>query len=125
MGVYNRPCMTGFAYLHTHTHFSPGGGPASPGDWVRYAAELGYTALGVADHAPLPALPALWRVSSLMGVSPIFGLELDLALPSAGEQVLQPAAVYACNREGLGNLARLSELAYSGGPWQSASRPVT
>src|SRR5438105_4292545 len=111
-----------FAYLHVHTHFSPGGGPASPGDWCRHAAELGYKAIGVADRAPLVALPALRRAARSAGITPILGIELDVLLPSPGEHALQPIALYAHSEEGLSNLARLSELAYSG--WPIVAQPV-
>ncbi|MFL5732248.1 MAG: PHP domain-containing protein [Chloroflexia bacterium] len=116
--------MIDFAYLHAHTHYSSRGGPASPGEWVRYAAELGYKALGVADRAPLAALPSLLKAAPTAGVSPIIGVEVDIALPTGeGEKALQSAVLYASSHEGLANLARISELAYS--RWPSAVRPVT
>jgi DNA polymerase III subunit alpha len=109
--------MSELAYLHVHTRFSLGGGPSSPRDWCLRASELGYKALGIADRAPLAGMAAFARAAASAGLTPIYGVELDLRLPEAGgEQPVQPALLFATGPEGLRNLMKLSSQAYAGWP---------
>ena len=123
--------------LHIHTYFSTRGGAHSPEEWCEYAASLGYTALGVADRAPLAAYPAFAHAAKVAGIKPLFGIELDLLLPlsppedakpkrgskaassTLGPQpstITQPILLFARDQDGLGNLAKLGAMAYAGWP---------
>jgi|GEM_PF-5992873 len=117
--------MSHFTYLHVHTHFSSHGGPASPHEWCRHAATLGYNALGVADRAPMAAFPAFAQAASTAGISPIYGVELDLLLPLEGKAapLTQAVLLVARNIAGMSNLARLSSLAYAGWPQREEPLP--
>src|SRR6476646_865222 len=112
--------MSNFAYLHLHTRYSRGGGPAAPEEWCRRAAELGYTRLGFTDRSPLAGLPSIYRSAKNAGLTPLYGIELDIHLHFGGarkaEPVPQPAILFARNREGMVNLARIASEAYSGWP---------
>ncbi|MEO8285340.1 MAG: PHP domain-containing protein [Chloroflexota bacterium] len=112
--------MSNFAYLHLHTSYSQGGGPAAPADWCRRAAELGYSAVGVSDRAPLAAFPTMYRRAKEAGLTPLFGLELDILLPPDGgrkaEPVTQPVLLYARSSTGAKNMALLASEAYAGWP---------
>jgi DNA polymerase-3 subunit alpha len=119
--------MSRFAYLRVHSHFSFGGGPASPHDWCRRAAELGYGALGMAGRAPLADLPALTSAASRHGLAALYGVEIDLLFPiyTAGRkaQATHSALLFAHNAQGLAGLAKLSSLAYAG--WPVTGTPLT
>jgi len=109
-------------YLNVHTFFSSTGGPHSPEEWCRHAADLGYTQLGIADRAPLPALPFLLKASPETSLSPFIGVELDLQAAGDSPTPL-PVILLPASREGLQNLAILSNIAYS--QWPQAEQPVT
>lgn len=122
--------MSDFTYLSLHTHFSRAGGPASPAEWSARARELGYASLGIADRAPLSGWPA-FHLSSGEGITPIYGMEADLALPPDSDRksrtqtdpLLQGALLIARSPEGARNLAALASVAYSG--WPSNEAPIT
>ncbi len=115
-----------FAYLHLHTHFSRGGGPGSPGDWCRRAAELGYSSVGISDRAPMAGFPVFHSASNRAGLSAIYGAELDLLLPAGGARnsapVSQPVVLFARDQDGMANLAKLSTLACAG--WPGSEAPI-
>ncbi|HVG01139.1 MAG TPA: PHP domain-containing protein, partial [Chloroflexia bacterium] len=113
--------MSRFTYLYLHTHFSREGGPASPSQWCRAAADLGYRSLGVADRGPLAAFPAFSEAVREAGIQPIYGMEARILLPStkdakAGEPKTLPAVFFARDTQGLGNLASLASIAYARWP---------
>jgi DNA polymerase-3 subunit alpha len=118
--------MSTFAYLHTHTRFSRAGGPASPLDYCRRASELGYTSLGFTDRSPLADLPSIFAAAQETGITPLYGIELDLILPSTGprkaEPGPQPAILFARSLEGMLNLARIASHVYSG--WPASEKPL-
>lgn len=114
--------MAEFAYLHVHTHYSRGGGPAAPAEWCSRALELGYGALGTADRGPLAGLPAFSKAAAHSGLMPIYGAELEVILPAPKGRKSphtghgQRVALFASSREGLANLFQLCSLAYAGWP---------
>ncbi|MDQ3930793.1 MAG: PHP domain-containing protein, partial [Chloroflexota bacterium] len=117
--------MSRFTYLYLHTHFSRDGGPASPAQWCRAAAELGYTSLGVADRGPLAGFPAFSKAARETGLQPVYGMEAGIVLPltsKEGETRVLPVAFFACDREGMNNLARLASVAYA--CWPTEEQPV-
>ena len=110
--------MSNFTYLHLHTRFSRSGGPAAPAEWCRRAAELGYSAIGFTDRSPLAGLPSAHKAAGEAGLKPLYGIEVDLMLPTeAGrkaELILQPALIFARSHEGMVNLAAIASDVYSG-----------
>ncbi|MDQ5826768.1 MAG: PHP domain-containing protein [Chloroflexota bacterium] len=117
--------MSRFTYLYLHTHFSRDGGPASPSQWCRAAAELGYQSLGVADRGPLAAFPLFSKAARAAGIRPVYGMEADIVLPSTGvaeEPGTLPAAFFARDRQGMDNLAKLASLAYA--RWPREEQPL-
>src|SRR5512132_4005116 len=102
--------MTSLAYLHAHTAHSRGGGPDMPGAWVERAAALGYSAIALAERAPLTSLPGLTTTARKAGIAPIAGIEIDLLMPSsgsskAGTAPAQPLLLLSVSPEGARNLA--------------------
>jgi len=118
--------MSLFTYLHIHTHFSLGGGPASPKKWCRQASELGYKAIGISDRAPLAGFPRFEEAAHSEGLTPVFGVELDLLLPGGSKSapLLQPALLFAYDHNGLSNLGRVCSLAHEGWPGVEAGVPL-
>jgi DNA polymerase III subunit alpha len=110
--------MSLFTYLHTHTYFSQGGGPASPEEWCLRASELGYKVIGIADRAPMAGFPRFDVAARSSGLTPIYGVEVDLLLPGSSKStpLVQSALLFACDHNGLSNLARVCSLAYEGWP---------
>lgn len=126
-GVYNRPYMSRFTYLHLRTHFSRDGGPASPAQWCQAAAELGYESLGVADRGPLAGMPAFSKAARATGIQPVYGMEADILLPATkdegkGGAKAQSAAFFALHKQGLDSLARLASIAYA--RWPQEEQPL-
>ena len=117
--------MSDFSYLHVHTHFSSGGGPSSPAEWCKRAAQLGYKALAIADRSPLAGFPAFAGAAHREGLTPIFGVELDLLLPSGGkksEPLSIPVVLFARDNDGMANLSRLCSVVYA--DWPTSEKPV-
>ncbi|HUP26930.1 MAG TPA: PHP domain-containing protein, partial [Chloroflexia bacterium] len=114
------------AYLHVHTHFSPGGGPASPEQWCDRAAELGYSVLGVTDRSPMAGFPRLHEAARKAGITPLFGMELDLLLPGSarGSTITQPVALFVCEPDGFSSLAQIAAAAFAGWPAQETPLPL-
>jgi DNA polymerase III alpha subunit len=119
--------MSDFTYLHVHTHFSAGGGPASPSEWCRQVAALGYKAPALADRAPLAGLHAFLDAARREGLTPICGAELDVLLPTGdarkAEHISTPAVLFARSDAGIASLSRLCALAYAG--WPTSEEAVT
>ncbi len=118
--------MNNFTYLHAHTRFSQGGGPASAEDWCLRATALGYNALGVADRAPLASFPAMTQAAQRTGLSLVYGAELDILLPVTGARkttsLQQTVLLFARDHAGIRNLARIASVAFAG--WPAAEKPV-
>ncbi|MDQ6693759.1 MAG: PHP domain-containing protein, partial [Chloroflexota bacterium] len=119
--------MSDFTCLFVHTHFSSTGGPASPDEWCAAASDLGYSSLGIADRGPLAGHPAFARAARKHGITPLFGMELSLALPgtststSTSGPLLQSVVLFCKSPEGLPNLSRLAEAAYGEWPGKEKS----
>lgn len=114
-----------FTCLHVHTHFSSGGGPASPRDWCEHAAKLGYKALAIIDRGPCAGFPSFGEEAGRLGLLPIFGMEVDLLLPVGGKKTshaVQPAVLLARDPDGMRNLMRVASLAFS--DWPISQTPL-
>lgn len=121
--LYNRHGMSSFTFLHLHTHFSALGGPASPADWCRAAAALGYKSLGIADRGPLAGLPSFALAARQAGIQPVSGMEIEVLLPSSGGAKKQPVALFARDTQGLESLGTLASVAYA--HWPNREEAVT
>ncbi|MCK5429451.1 MAG: DNA polymerase III subunit alpha, partial [Anaerolineales bacterium] len=100
-----------FIHLHTHSYYSLLEGLLSPQELARAAAASGMPALALTDHDNLTGAVEFYDACQEVGVQPILGLELDLALPpdlavmpeGSGKLVL-----LAMDLDGWSNLCRLS-----------------
>src|SRR4051794_19734073 len=110
--------MSDLGFFCAHTFYSLDGGPASPEDYVRLVAELGYRVLAVTDRGPLAVLPAFSAAVEHHGIAPLFGMEIDLLTGADGEGT-QAVVLFAQDGSGLENLARIAGLAYAQWPSQS------
>jgi error-prone DNA polymerase len=88
-----------FVELRAHTAFSFGDGVCTPESLVTRAAEYGYPALGVTDHADLGGLIRFALAAESAGMKAIAGAELKVDG--------YPTAFLARNRRGYRNLATL------------------
>ncbi len=99
-----------FIELRTHSAFSFGDGTATPEALVARAAELGYGALGLTDHADLGGTIRFALEAERQGIRPVIGVELDVDG--------HPVALLARSPEGYRNLAALVTRARLG-PWDA------
>src|SRR5690606_3651210 len=88
-----------FVELRAHTAFSFGDGVLTPETLVARAAELGYPALAVTDHADLGGLIRFALAAESAGVKAIAGAELNVDG--------YPTAFLARDQRGYRNLAAL------------------
>jgi error-prone DNA polymerase len=98
--------------LHAHSAYSFGDGASTPAELAAAAAELGYPALALTDHDGLWGAMEFAHACRGVGVRPIAGAELTVALPggAAGE----PPA-----------LAHLTLLVEDATGWRSLCRLLT
>ncbi len=79
--------MARYAELHCHSNFSFLDGASHPGDLVRRAAELGYTALAITDHHGFYGAPRFRLAAEEVGLATVYGVEVGLGCevpPAAG-----------------------------------------
>nr|PZN89700.1 MAG: error-prone DNA polymerase [bacterium] len=88
-----------YVELRAHTAFSFGDGATTPEALVRRAAEYGYPALGLTDHADLGGVIRFALECERSGVRPVVGAELVVDG--------HPLAVLAMDERGYRNLAAL------------------
>ncbi len=107
-----------YAELRCHTAFSFGDGTASPEAVVARAAEMGYAALGLTDHADLGGVIRFALEAEKQGVRALIGAEI----PVDG----YPTALLARDEEGYRNLAGLITRARVGAlPGAAGGRELT
>jgi len=68
-----------FANLHGHSHYSLLDGFGSPGDIVKRAKELGYSAVALTDHGVTYGLTEFYKAARKAGIKPVLGCELYVA----------------------------------------------
>jgi len=88
-----------YVELRTHSAFSFGDGATTPEALVRRAAEYGYPALGLTDHADLGGVIRFALECERSGLHPVVGAELVVDG--------HPAALLALDERGYRNLAAL------------------
>ncbi len=70
--------MARYAELHCHSNFSFLDGASHPGDLVRRASELGYTALAITDHHGFYGAPRFRLAAEGTGLKTVYGTEVGL-----------------------------------------------
>jgi error-prone DNA polymerase len=88
-----------YVELRTHSAFSFGDGATTPEALVRRAADYGYPALGLTDHADLGGVIRFVLECERSGLQPVIGAELVVDG--------HPAALLALDERGYRNLAAL------------------
>jgi len=112
--------------LHVHTHFSLFDGIATPEEYLDRAQELGMSALAITDHGSLSGHREFYRVAREKGIKPILGVEgyitndrFDHRANDVRDGLLDlvynHVIVLAKNKNGLENLNKLNEIAWTEG----------
>ena len=65
-----------YAPLHVRSYFSLGRGCLTPEEICRWAAEQGYTAVGLTDRSNFYGLMRFLRAAEQQGVKPVVGMVL-------------------------------------------------
>jgi DNA polymerase III subunit alpha len=112
--------------LHVHTHYSLFDGIATPQEYVDRAAELGMSAIAITDHGSLSGHREMYRAAKEKGIKPILGIEgyitKDRHDHTDKKEKNDPLdlnynhlIILAKNADGLQNLNKLNELAWTEG----------
>ena len=118
--------MSDLVHLHVHSHYSLMDGLCSPEELMIAAKDLGQTAVAITDHGTLSGHRDLQKAAKELGLKPILGLEAyisetdrfdkrDVKLRDDNTQVFNHIIILAKNQNGLKNLQRLSEIAWTEG----------
>ena len=116
----------GYVGLHVHTHYSLFDGIATPQEYVDRAAELGMTALAITDHGSLSGHREMYRAAVEKGIKPILGVEGYITEDRFDQRdrdsregpldlVYNHIVLLAKNQQGLENLNKLNEIAWTEG----------
>lgn len=111
-----------FVHLHVHSQYSLLDGACRIGDMVKRAKELDQPALAITDHGCLFGVIDFYNKAVEAGIKPIVGIEAYMApgartdrqttgVKDGGYHLL----LLAQNRQGYGNLLKLSSIAYTEG----------
>ena len=101
-------------------------GVATPEEYVNRAVELGMTAIAITDHGTLSGHRELHRIAKANGIKPILGVEGYMTTsmgdkrakadrPDPLDQNYHHIVLLAKNQEGLENLNKINELAWTDG----------
>jgi DNA polymerase-3 subunit alpha len=115
-----------YAGLHVHTHYSLFDGIATPQEYVDRAVEIGMPAIAITDHGSLSGHRAMYRAAKEAGIKPILGIEgyitKDRNDHTDKKEKNDPLdlnynhlIILAKNADGLQNLNKLNELAWTEG----------
>ena len=107
-----------FAHHHVHTEYSPWDAPLSLKKLIERSKELGYRTVTVTDHGTVGSWVKLAYQCKDAGVKPIFGIEAYFTQNRNARTARSDnhhLVLLAKNREGIRNIFRLSQLAYSDG----------
>jgi len=116
----------GYIGLHVHTHFSLFDGIATPQEYVTRAKEIGMSALAITDHGSLSGHREMYRVAKEQGIKPILGVEGYITEDRFDQRdrdsregpldlVYNHIVLLAKNQQGLENLNKLNEIAWTEG----------
>jgi DNA polymerase-3 subunit alpha len=115
-----------YAGLHVHTHYSLFDGIATPQEYVDRAQELGMTALAITDHGSLSGHREMFRAAKEKNIKPILGVEGYITEDRFDQRdrdsregpldlVYNHIVLLAKNQQGLENLNKLNEIAWTEG----------
>lgn len=100
-----------FANLHTHTDYSVLDGMMTVKSAFAAAKDLGYSALGITEHANMASLFIALKESSASGVKYIPGIEFNIK-DADTEDTARHLVVLASSREGLQSIMRVAYKSY-------------
>jgi len=112
--------------LHTHTHFSLFDGIATPEEYTSRAFDVGMPAIAITDHGSLTGHREFYRNAKGKGIKPILGVEGYITQDRFDQRdskdrsepldlVYNHIIILAKNQEGLENLNKLNEIAWTEG----------
>ena len=115
-----------FTHLHVHSHYSLLDGLCSAEELLTAAKNAGQTAMAITDHGTLASHRELQIAAKNLGIKPILGLEAyisstdrfdkrDIKKRDDNTQVFNHIILLAKNNDGLKNLQKLSEIAWTEG----------
>ena len=115
-----------YAGLHVHTHFSLFDGIATPQEYVDRAVEIGMPAIAITDHGSLSGHREMYRTAKAAGIKPILGIEGYITKDRFDHEDKKDKndpldlnynhlIILAKNAQGLENLNKLNELAWTEG----------
>jgi DNA polymerase-3 subunit alpha len=109
--------MSDFVHLHVHSEYSPLDAPVRLDNLVPYAKELGFKSLAITDHGTVSGWVKFAKLCKKNGIKAIFGLEGYFAPDASQKHVREDYHILllAKTNEGIKNIFRLSEKAYTEG----------
>lgn len=103
-----------FCHLHTHNEYSLLDGYGSAKDYVTKAKELGFTALGLTNHANIDGLIKFQQECDKQGIIPVLGCEAYI-VPDLTDKNKEEKRGHVClwikNQEGFENLCQMLTIA--------------
>ena len=118
--------MYNYVPLHVHTHYSQMDGVATPEEYVERAKENGMSAIAITDHGTLSGHRPMYRAAKAGGLKPILGVEGYITADRFDRRdkserttpldlVYNHIVILAKNDQGLENLGKLNEIAWTEG----------
>jgi len=115
-----------YTELHLHSHYSLLDGLNTPEEYLERAGELGMTHMAITDHGVLSGHREFQKHAKEKGIVPILGCEMYISATDRFDrravkkrddntQAYNHVIVLAQNENGLNNLNRLSEIAWTEG----------
>jgi DNA polymerase-3 subunit alpha len=115
-----------YAPLHVHTHYSLFDGIATPQEYVDRAVAIGMKAMAITDHGSLSGHREMYRAAKEAGIKPILGIEGYITEDRFDQRdkderttpldlIYNHLVILAKNEEGLQNLNKLNEIAWTEG----------
>lgn len=115
-----------YTELHLHTYYSLLDGLNSPEEYLKRANEIGMTHMAITDHGVLSGHRDFQKAALGAGVTPILGCEMYISATDRFDrrsvkkredntQAYNHLIVLAANENGLNNLNKLSEVAWTEG----------
>jgi DNA polymerase III subunit alpha len=118
--------MSDFAHLHVHSHYSLMDGLNTPHELLEAAKKQGQTSLAITDHGTLSSHRDMQIAAKELGIKPILGLEAYISATDRFDKravakrddntsLYNHIILLAKNDEGLKNLQKLSQIAWTEG----------
>jgi DNA polymerase-3 subunit alpha len=116
--------MSSFTHLHVHSYYSLMDGLNSPAELMQAAKDLGHTSIAITDHGTLSSHREMQIAAVEQGLKPILGLEAYISPTDRFDkssktdksvQAYNHIILLAKDENGLKNLNRLSEIAWTEG----------